>query len=77
MADLELGTGEPKSEGRYHSAVITFRPDNFLTVGLMFVVVYLAAALLAQGAMRFGLISGATKKSATGAMPAPGTVAAA
>jgi len=38
-------------------AVITFRPDNFLTVGLIGAVVYVAAVLAVQLAMRAGLVS--------------------
>lgn len=37
-------------------AVVTFRPDNLLTVGLLGVGAYLGAVLVAQLAMRAGLI---------------------
>lgn len=52
-------------------AVVTFRPDNFLTIGLIGAIVYVAAVLVAQGLMRAGLITAAT---AAPAIPA-GTVA--
>lgn len=45
-------------------AVVTFRPDNFLTIGLIGAVVYLAAVLLAQLAMRAGLISAQARPAA-------------
>lgn len=45
-------------------AVITFRPDNFLTIGLIGLIVYVAAVLAAQGLMRAGILS------ATGGSPA-------
>lgn len=61
---------------RYHNAILTFRPDNFFTIGLMFVIVYLAGALLAQGAMRIGLLP-SPAPAAPARAPAPGTVAAA
>jgi len=54
-------------------AVLTFRPDNFLTVGLIAAVVYVAAVLLVQLAGRAGLVSVA---GSVAAVPA-GTVAAA
>ncbi len=57
-------------------ALITFRPDNLLTVGLLGAVAYVSAVLLVQLAMRVGLISAAAPP-AQGQMPAPGTVAAA
>lgn len=47
-------------------AVVTFRPDNFLTVGLIVLIVFTAAVLAAQVAMRAGLIAGST----TSNMPA-------
>jgi hypothetical protein len=73
MAEEHEGGGD-----HYSGAIITFRPDNFLTVGLMFVVVYLAGALIAQGLMRAGILSSATAApKAVNAQPAPGTVAAA
>ena len=53
-------------------AVITFRPDNFLTVGLIFGVVYVAAVLAAQLAMRGGLLP--TPASTTAAAPSRVTV---
>lgn len=37
--------------------VLTFRPDNFLTVGLIGAVVYVAAVLAVQLAGRAGLIT--------------------
>jgi hypothetical protein len=53
-------------------AVITFRPDNFLTIGLIGLIVYVAAVLAAQGLMRAGLIpSGAASPAAA---PAPDRV---
>lgn len=56
-------------------AVVTFRPDNFLTVGLIGAVVFTAAVLLVQLAGRAGLIK---LTSASGpVMVAPGAVAAA
>lgn len=57
-------------------AVITFRPDNFLTIGLIGAIMFLAAILLVQGAARFGLIKLAPSQAAAPAI-APGTVAAA
>lgn len=39
--------------------IVTFRPDNFFTVGLIMLTVYLAAVAGVQAAMRFGLVSGA------------------
>jgi hypothetical protein len=45
-------------------SVITFRPDNFLTVGLIAAVVYVAAVLLAQLLMRAGVIGGAPAAAA-------------
>lgn len=45
-------------------AVITFRPDNFLTVGLIGGVVYVAAVLATQLAMRAGLLHGAPPAAA-------------
>lgn len=56
-------------------AVITFRPDNFLTVGLIVVIGYTVAVLVAQGLMRAGIIAAAPAASAAG-IPA-GTVAVA
>jgi hypothetical protein len=66
--------------GRYHPAVLTFRPDNIFTVGLMFVIVYLAGALLAQLAMRAGILPSVAPAAGTGTAspsmpvnkPAPG-----
>jgi hypothetical protein len=55
--------------------VITFRPDNFLTIGLMGAVAYVAAVLVAQFAMRAGLIGAAS--SGGGAMVSTGPVASA
>ena len=40
----------------FQPGVVTFRPDNFLTVGLIGAVVYVAAVLLVQVAMRGGLL---------------------
>lgn len=37
--------------------VLTFRPDNFLTIGAMVVILYLSAVLIVQLAMRAGLLS--------------------
>lgn len=67
---------EGGSEGRYHPAIITFRPDNFLTVGLIFVIVYLAGALGVQLLGRVGVLklAGAPAGAASN-QPAPGTVA--
>lgn len=56
-------------------AVITFRPDNLLTVGLLGAVAYVAAILLVQGAIRLGLIAAAPPPPAV-VVPAQGTVAA-
>lgn len=42
-------------------AVVTFKPDNFLTVGLIVAIVYLGAVLIAQLAMRGGLLPSAAK----------------
>lgn len=56
-------------------AVLTFRPDNFLTVGLIVLIGYTIAVLIAQGLMRAGIISPAAPASAT-AIP-PGQVAVA
>jgi hypothetical protein len=53
-------------------AVITFRPDNFLTVGLMGAVLYVAAVLLTQILMRAGVISASASPSSP-----PGQVAVA
>lgn len=39
-------------------AIITFRPENFLTIGLIVGIVYVAAVLAVQGLMRAGLIQG-------------------
>ena len=50
-------------------AVVTFKPDNFLTIGLIVAIVYLGAVLIAQLAMRGGLISSSSTAPA-------GTVAA-
>ncbi len=59
-------------------ALITFRPGNLLTVGLLGAMAYAAAVLLVQLAMRVGLISAAAPAGAAPASaPAPGTVAAA
>ena len=52
-------------------AVITFRPDNLFTVGLLGVVAYLFALLLVQLAMRAGLVKPASK-SQPAATPPPG-----
>jgi hypothetical protein len=57
-------------------AVITFRPDNLLTVGLLGAIAYVAALLLVQLAMRAGLIAPAPPPPVT-VVPAAGTVAAA
>lgn len=46
-------------------AVITFRPDNFLTVGLIGAVVYTAAVLAVQAANRAGWITLAGPSSST------------
>jgi hypothetical protein len=54
-------------------AVITFRPDNFLTIGLIGAVVYVAALVLVQLAGRAGLV----KLSSPGAAVPAGTVATA
>lgn len=54
-------------------AVITFRPDNFLTVGLIGAVVYVAALVLVQLAGRMGLV----KLTAPGTAVPSGTVATA
>lgn len=48
-------------------AVITFRPDNFLTIGLIGAIVYLAAILLVQGGMRVGLVKVKQAPAAQGA----------
>jgi hypothetical protein len=50
-------------------AVITFRPDNFLTIGLIGLIVYVAAVLAAQGLMRAGVIpsSSSSMSDPTGA----------
>jgi hypothetical protein len=55
-------------------AVITFRPDNFLTVGLIGAVVYVGAVLLTQALNRAGLISlagGATGSTGASASAPP------
>ncbi len=57
-------------------ALITFRPDNLLTVGLLGAVAYVSAVLLVQLGMRIGLIAAAAPP-AHGPAPAAGTVAAA
>jgi hypothetical protein len=46
-------------------AVITFRPDNFLTIGLIGGVVYVSAVILVQLAMRAGLIKATAPASGT------------
>lgn len=68
---------EEGSSSTYRSAIITFTPENFLTVGLMFVIVYLAGALVAQGLMRAGILpsQGATQAASSRPQPMPGTVA--
>jgi hypothetical protein len=63
---------EPKSE-RYESAVITFRPENILTIGLMAAVAYLGAVIVAQLLMRAGIVKGAAPVAA-GGQQVPGTV---
>lgn len=60
-------------------AVITFRPDNLLTVGLLGAIAYLSAVLLVQLGMRLGIVAGAPATPANKAAavaPAAGTVAA-
>ncbi len=57
--------------GDVEPGVITFRPDNLLTVGLLAAIAYFAAVLLAQGAMRLGWIKAAPPPAA----PNPGPVA--
>lgn len=55
--------------------VITFRPDNLLTVGLLGAIAYVAAVLLVQLAMRAGLLSSGPAAAPVAAPPA-GAVAA-
>lgn len=50
-------------------AVVTIRPDNILTVGLIGGIVYFGAVALAQVAMRAGWIKAAPKPS-TAPVPA-------
>jgi|HubBroStandDraft_5_1064220.scaffolds.fasta_scaffold3257800_1 hypothetical protein len=50
-------------------AVITFRPDNLFTVGLLGVVAYLLALFVVQLAMRAGIIQPAAKSQP--AAPSP------
>lgn len=40
----------------WQPGVVTFRPDNFLTVGLIGATMYVAAVVIVQGLMRAGLI---------------------
>jgi hypothetical protein len=56
-------------------AVITFRPDNLFTVGLLGVVAYLFALLLVQLAMRAGIIKPAAKPQAAAQATPDGYVA--
>jgi hypothetical protein len=44
-------------------AVVTFRPDNFLTVGLIGAVLYVAAVLVTQLLMRAGWVRGTSPAS--------------
>jgi cytochrome c oxidase subunit IV len=53
-------------------AILTFRPDNMLTVGLMFAIMYVAAVFAVQGLMRWGLVPSVAGSNA----PRQGTVAA-
>jgi len=46
-------------------AVITFRPDNFLTIGLIGAIAYAAAVLLWQLAMRAGIVGAIAAPAAT------------
>lgn len=41
-------------------AVITFRPDNFLTVGLIVLIMFVAAVAVVQIGMRVGLVASVT-----------------
>jgi hypothetical protein len=54
-------------------AVITFRPDNFLTVGLIVLIVYTAAVLAVQGLNRAGLLK-LTGAPGVGVIPSGGVV---
>lgn len=54
-------------------AVITFRPDNFLTIGLMGAIAYAAAVLLWQLAMRAGIV-GSISPASTSATATPTVV---
>lgn len=66
---------EESGEGRkYQPGIVTFRPDNFLTVGLIFVIVYLAGALAAQALMRVGILP-SQGSTAPARGPMAGTVA--
>lgn len=55
--------------------VVTFRPDNLFTVGLMVVITYGFAVLLVQVLMRAGLLGPPGASMAKADKPAPGTVA--
>lgn len=50
-------------------AVITFRPDNFLTIGLIGAIGYAAAVLLWQLAMRAGIVGTIAAPAAATATP--------
>jgi hypothetical protein len=54
---------------------LTFRPDNYLTIGLICLTVYLGAVLLVQGLGRIGVLH--LQPQSAGAMPPAGTVATA
>jgi hypothetical protein len=43
----------------FSGGVVTFRPDNFLTVGLIILAAYLAAVLAVQALMRAGILASA------------------
>jgi hypothetical protein len=61
------------SDSGYRKSVLTFRPDNFLTVGLIGLVAYLFAVLVVQGLMRAGLVS-SQGPAATASIPNNGAV---
>jgi hypothetical protein len=50
-------------------AVITFRPDNFLTVGFIVLIAYTAAVFLAQVGMRAGIIPSVSPAGASAVAP--------
>lgn len=58
-------------------AVITFRPDNLLTVGLLGALAYVAALIVVQLLGRAGLVTLAAPPQPATAAPGAGTVAAA